>query len=150
MRNTQLFLFVVLVALESATVLTACNPVRMATNTIGLTDKGLEAGQKLHLKVAPEQAIRILDEVAAQNGWSIASVGDQHDMQGQRGKYFRMETNRFIGGVKQMSGVFFSEAEGCFVVIGKTDAGLPEELVQPFVAAVQTHVGEAQTESKEP
>ena len=38
--------------------ITACNPVRMATNTIGLTDKGLEAGQKLHLKVAPEEAIR--------------------------------------------------------------------------------------------
>ena len=150
MRNTQLLLFVVLLALESAIVFTACNPVRMATNTIGLTDKGHEAGQKLHLKVAPEQAIRILDEVAAQNGWSIASVGDQYDMQGQRGKYFRIETNRFIGGVKEMSGVFFSEAEGCFVVIGKTESGLPEELVQPFLSAVNANADGDKQANKEP
>ena len=26
--------------------LTACNPVRMATNTMGLTEKGVEAGEK--------------------------------------------------------------------------------------------------------
>ena len=99
--------------------------------------------RKLRLKVPPEQAVRILDEVAAQNGWSIVSVGDQYDMQGQRGKYFRMETTRFIGGRKQMSGVFFTEPEGSYVIVGKTDAGLPEELVQPFLTAVNEHVGGA-------
>src|SRR5262245_3016548 len=118
----------------------ACNPVRMATNSIGLTEKGIEAGEKVHLKVPPEQAVRILDEVAAEHGWSIVSVGDQYDMQGQRGKYFRMETSRFIGGRKEMSGVFFTEPEGSYVVVGKTDAGLPEEIVEPFLAAVKTHV----------
>jgi hypothetical protein len=129
--------------LLSCVYLTACNPVRMATNTMGLTEKGVEAGEKLRLKVPPEQAVRILDEVAAQNGWSIVSVGDQYDMQGQRGKYFRMETTRFIGGRKQMSGVFFTEPEGSYVIVGKTDAGLPEELVQPFLTAVNEHVGGA-------
>ena len=150
MRHTQLWLLLVLFTLESMTVLTACNPVRIATNTVGLTEKGREAGEKLHLKVTPEQAITILDEVAAQNGWSVISVGDQYDVQGQRGKYFRIEANHFIGGVKQMSGVFFSESGGCFVVIGKTDSGIPEELVDPFLAAVNAHVGEGKQASKEP
>ena len=129
---------------------TACNPVRMATNAVGLTEKGIEAGQKVHLRVPPEQAVRILDEVAAQNGWSIVSVGDQYDMQGQRGKYFRMETSRFIGGRKEMSGVFFAEPEGSYVVVGKTDAGLPEEIVEPFLAAVNTHVDGTKEASTEP
>jgi hypothetical protein len=129
---------------------TACNPVRMATNAVGLTEKGIEAGQKVHLRVPPEQAVRILDEVAAEHGWSVVSVGDQYDMQGQRGKYFRMETTRFIGGRKEMSGVFFTEPEGSYVVVGKTDAGLPEEIVEPFLAAVNTHVGGAKEASTEP
>jgi len=128
----------------------ACNPVRMATNAVGLTEKGIEAGQKVHLKVPPEQAVRILDEVAAQNGWSIVSVGDQYDMQGQRGKYFRMETSRFIGGRKEMSGVFFAEPEGSYVIVGKNDAGLPEEIVEPFLAAVNTHVDGTKEASTEP
>ena len=128
----------------------ACNPVRMATNSIGLTEKGIEAGEKVHLKVPPEQAVQLLDEVAAQHGWSIVSVGDQYDMQGQRGKYFRLETTRFIGGRKEMSGVFFNEPNGSYVVIGKTDAGLPEELVQPFLTAVNEHVGGAGQTGKEP
>src|SRR5215831_13911759 len=76
----------------------------------GSAEKNHKPGEKLHLKVEPEQAITILDEVAAQNGWSVVSVGDQYDMQGQRGKYFRIETDRFIGGNKHMSGVFFSES----------------------------------------
>lgn len=131
-------------------VLTACNPVRMATNAVGLTEKGVTAGEKVHLKVPPEQAVRILDEVAAQHGWSIVSVGDQFDMQGQRGKYFRMETTRFIGGRKEMSGVFFNEPEGSYVIVGKNDAGLPEELVQPFLAAVNEQGGGAGSSPPKP
>jgi hypothetical protein len=150
MRNTQLLLFLVLSTLANATVLTACNPVRMATNAVGLTEKGITAGEKMHLKVPPEQAVRILDEVAAQHGWSIVSVGDQFDMQGQRGKYFRLETTRFIGGRKEMSGVFFNEPEGSYVIIGKYDSGLPEELVQPFLAAVNGQGGGEKQASKEP
>lgn len=119
---------------------TACNPVRIATDKMGLTEKGIQAGEKIHLKVPPDQAIRILDDIASQHGWSIVSVGDQYDMQGQRGKYYRMETTRFIGGRKEMSGVFFNEPEGCFTIVGKNDAGLPDDLVEPFLAAVTAHV----------
>ena len=143
-------MMLVLFLLESLTALTACNPVRMATNTVGLTEKGREAGEKIHLRVPPEQAIRILDEVAAQNKWYIVGTGDQQDLQGQRGKFFRIETDLFIGGLKQMTGVFFAEPEGCFIVVGKTDTGLPEPLVEPFLAAVTEHVKETRGASKEP
>jgi hypothetical protein len=122
----------------------------MATNAVGLTEKGVTAGEKVRLKVSPEQAVKILDEVAAQHGWSIVSVGDQFDMQGQRGKYFRLETTRFIGGRKEMSGVFFNEPEGSYVIVGKNDAGLPEELVQPFLAAVNEHNGGANSSPPKP
>jgi hypothetical protein len=103
----------------------------------------MEAGDKLQLNVSPEEAVRILDEVAAQNGWYMVSVGDQHDMQGQRGKYFRLETDRFIGGRKQMAGVFFGDPTGSYVMIGKSETGLPEDLVPAFVAAVKQHSGAA-------
>ena len=52
---------------------------------------GVAAGEKLHLKIPPEEALAILQEVAAQNGWKVASTGDQFDLQGFRGKYFRLE-----------------------------------------------------------
>ena len=129
---------------------TACNPVRMAADKMGLTEKGIQAGEKIHLKVPPDQAIKILDDVASQHGWAIVSVGDQYDLQGQRGKYYRMETTRFIGGLKEMSGVFFNEPEGCFTVVGKHDAGLPDELVEPFLAAVTEHVTEGSSSSPTP
>jgi hypothetical protein len=126
-----------------------CNPVRTVKSVVpGLENEtsGMEAGDKLQLRVSPDEAIRILDEVAAQNGWYMVSVGDQHDMQGQRGKYFRLETDRFIGGRKQMAGVFFSDPAGSYVMIGKSDTGLPEELAPAFVAAVQQHSSAAPTE----
>jgi hypothetical protein len=146
MRNTQLMTAFALSMLVGGTVITACNPVRMTTNAVGLTKKDIESGEKIHLKVPPEQALKILDDVAAQNGWSIVSVGDQYDMQGLRGKYYRMETSRFIGGRKTMSGVFFNEPTGCFTVVGKNDSGLPTELVEPFLAATNGHVGSAKLE----
>ena len=128
---------------------TACNPIRMTTDAVGLTTKEIGAGEKIHLKIPPDQAIKVLDEVAAQNGWAIVSIGDQYDMQGLRGKYYRLETTRFIGGRKQMSGVFFHETEGCFTVVGKVDSGLPTELVQPFLAAVNGQTASAKGEEKE-
>jgi len=122
----------------------------MTTDAVGLTEKSLAGGEKVHLKVPPEQALRVLDEVAAQHGWSIVSVGDQFDMQGQRGKYFRMETVRFIGGRKQMSGVFFNEPGGSYVIVGRNEAGLPPELVEPFLAAVNGQQGSTKEEEKQP
>ena len=115
----------------------ACNPVRTVKSVVPGLKNEPAAGDKLQLKVSPDEAVRILDEVAAQNGWYMVSVGDQRDMQGQRGKYFRLETDRFIGGRQQVAGVFFSDPAGSYVMIGKHDTGLPEELVPAFVAAVQ-------------
>jgi hypothetical protein len=126
----------------------ACNPIRTVQSVVpGLkSESSAEVGEKLKLQIPPEEAIKVLDEVAAQNGWYLVSVGDQHDMQGRRGKYFRLETDRFIGGRKQMAGVFFSDAAGSYVIIGKYDTGLPQELVPAFTAAVQQQNGASTTE----
>lgn len=127
----------------------ACNPIRTVQSVVpGLKSEssGPGVGEKLKLQIPPDEAVKILDEVAAQNGWYLVSVGDQHDMQGRRGKYFRLETDRFIGGRKQMAGVFFSDAAGSYVLIGKYDTGLPQELVPAFVAAVQQQSGASTAE----
>ena len=120
-----------------------CNPVRTVKSVVPGLKNEMEAGDKLQLNVSPDEAVKILDEVAVQNGWHVVSVGDQHDMQGQRGKYFRLETDRFIGGRQQMTGVFFSDPAGSYVMIGKYETGLPEELVPAFVAAVKQRSGAA-------
>ena len=127
----------------------ACNPVRTVRSVVpGLKSEssGPDVGEKLKLQIPPEEAIKVLDEVAAQNGWHLVSVGDQHDMQGRRGKYFRLETDRFIGGRKQMAGVFFSDAAGSYVIVGKYDSGLPQELVPAFLAAVRQQSDASTTE----
>lgn len=121
-----------------------CNPVKTVKSVVpGLQSEssGPEVGEKLKLQISPDEAVRVLDDVAAENGWYLVSVGDQQDMQGHRGKYFRLETDRFIGGRKQMAGVFFSDPAGSYVIIGKHDDGLPEELVPAFMAAVQQRSG---------
>ena len=141
-RALVLFLSVSLLSLS-------CNPVRTVKAVVpGLKNEtsGMEAGDKLQLNVSPDEAVKILDEVAAQNGWYMVSVGDQQDMQGHRGKYFRLETDRFIGGRQQMAGVFYSDPAGSYVLIGKDDTGLPEDLVPAFVAAVQQRSGAAAAE----
>ena len=126
-----------------------CNPIKTVQSLVpGLKSEssGPEVGEKLQLQMSPEEAVRVLDEVAAENGWFLVSVGDQHDMQGRRGKYFRLETDRFIGGRKQMAGGFFSDAAGSYVLVGKYDTGLPQELVPAFVAAVQQRSGSVAAE----
>lgn len=100
------------------------------------------AGQKLYLQVTPEEAIDILQDVAPEHGWEVKAVGEQYDLTGPRGKYFRVETDRLIGGKSEMSGVFFSDPKGSYVLIGKREMGLPEALVEPVTAAVRQRVGE--------
>jgi hypothetical protein len=118
--------------------LTSCSTVKSVIPGVGSeAPPGAAAGERLHLKITPEEAIAILSEVAPQNGWQVASTGDQFDLQGLRGKYFRVETEKFLGGWKSMSGIFFSEASGSYVVVGKHDTGLPQELTGPFLAAVE-------------
>ncbi|HEV8715954.1 MAG TPA: hypothetical protein VGX03_24395 [Candidatus Binatia bacterium] len=118
--------------------LTGCSTVKSVIPGMGSdSPSGAAVGEKLHFKITPEEAIAILQEVAPQNGWKVASTGDQFDLQGLRGKYFRLETEKFLGGKKDMSGVFFSEPSGSYVVVGKSNMGLPQELTGPFLAAVE-------------
>ena len=115
-----------------------CSTVKSVVPGMGSdSPPGAAAGEKLHFKVTPEEAVTILREVAPQNGWQVASTGDQFDLQGLRGKYFRLETEKFLGGRKSVSGVFFSEPAGSYVIVGKGDTGLPEALTAPFMAAVE-------------
>jgi hypothetical protein len=122
----------------SLTHLTSCSTIKSVIPGMGSDNPpGASAGERLHFKVTPEEAIAILREVAPQNGWQLASTGDQFDLRGLRGKYFRVETEKFLGGRKSMSGVFFSEPDGAYVVVGKSDTGLPQELSGPFMVAVE-------------
>jgi hypothetical protein len=116
----------------------SCGTVKSVVPGMG-GDSSAEAnaGERLHFKITPEEALAILVELAPQNGWEVVSTGDQYDLQGPRGKYFRLETTRFIGGRSSMSGVFFSEPTGTYVIVGKRDAGLPQDLAAPLIAAIE-------------
>jgi hypothetical protein len=116
--------------------LISCRTVTSVIPGIG-DDEGPEAGQRLYLNVTPEEALALLVQLAPEHGWQVASTGDQFDMTGLRGKYFRLETEKFIGGRQEMSGVFFNDPNGTYVIIGKRGTGLPEPLVAPLTAAVE-------------
>jgi hypothetical protein len=45
-----------------------------------------------------------------------------------------------------MNGVFFTEPEGTYVVVGKKDTGFPQELVEPFTAAIEARKGSMKTQ----
>ena len=138
MQNFRARVFLLISCFSLAGLITGCSTVKSVIPGMGSdSPPGVAAGEKLHLKITPEEAIAILQEVAPQNGWQVASTGDQFDLQGSRGKYFRLETEKFLGGAKSMSGVFFSEPSGAYVLVGKHNTGLPEELTGPFLAAVE-------------
>ncbi len=107
--------------------------------------EGPQVGEKVHFKISPEEALEILAEVAPKHEWELDAVDDQYDLQGLRGKYFRLLTRRFIGGVFEMNGVFFIEPEGTYVVVGVRNTGFPQELLAPFTAAVEARKGSAKT-----
>ena len=104
-------------------------------------DEGADVGQRLYLQVSPEEALDILTALAPEHGWEVKSIGNQYDLTGPRGKYFRLETQRLIGGASEMSGVFFSDAKGSYVLVGKREMGLPEDLVAPLKSAVEAESG---------
>ena len=117
---------------------TSCSTVKSVVPGMGdETSSGPSAGEKLHFQVTPEEAVEILREVASQNEWELVGTGDQFDMHGPRGRFFRLENDRFLGGVKSVGGAFFAESTGCYVVVEKGGTGLPEELTAPFIAAVE-------------
>jgi hypothetical protein len=124
----------------SLTPLTACSTVKSVVPGMGDdASSGPSAGEKLHFQVTPEEAVEILREVATQNEWELVSTGDQFDMHGPRGRFFRLENDRFLGGIKSVGGAFFAESTGCYTVVEKSGAGLPAELIAPFTAAVEAH-----------
>lgn len=98
-------------------------------------------GQRLYLHVSPEEAIAILTALAPEHGWEVKSVGNQYDLTGMRGRYFRLGTSRLIGGGSEMSGVFFSDPKGSHVLVGKREMGLPEDLVDPLKSAIKKRSG---------
>lgn len=104
-------------------------------------DEGADVGQRLYLQVSPEEALDILTVLAPEHGWEVKSIGNQYDLTGPRGKYFRLETQRLLGGASEMSGVFFSDPKGSYVLVGKREMGLPEDLVAPLKSAIEAESG---------
>ncbi len=140
-----------LIGVAGLTMNVGCGTVKSAASAVpgasyvGLTadqPEGPQVGEKLHFKLSPEEALAVLAEVAPAHGWELDATGDQYDLQGFRGKYFRLLTRRFIGGVFEMNGVFFTEPEGVYVIVGKKNTGFPQDLVAPFTAAVQARAKE--------
>ena len=113
-------------------------------------EEKIKAGKRLHLKVPPQVALMLFQDVAPKNDWKVLSAGDQKDINGEvKGKFFRVETIKFVGGRRVMSGVFFKEdddEEKSYVTMGKpsTDVeyGIPLALVKPMQAAVAEWAGE--------
>jgi hypothetical protein len=144
-RETLIFFEVISLLLG-----TGCSTARSVASAVpgaslvpGLSQEdstGPKEGETLHFKISPDEALEILAKVAPEHEWELDAVGDQYDLQGLRGKYFRLLTRRFIGGVFEMNGVFFSETEGTYVKVGKKDIGFPQELVEPFTAAVEARM----------
>ncbi len=138
MKNSRIVAYSLILSFLCLAHFVGCSTVKSVIPGMGSdSPPGAAVGERLHFKVTPEEAIAILREVAPQNGWQVASTGDQFDLQGLRGKYFRVETEKFLGGWKSMSGVFFSEPAGSYVIVGKSDTGLPQELTGPFMAMVE-------------
>ena len=104
-------------------------------------DEGADVGQRLYLQASPEEALDILTALAPEHGWEVKSIGNQYDLTGPRGKYFRLETQRLLGGASEMSGVFFSDPKGSYVLVGKREMGLPEDLVAPLKSAIEAESG---------
>src|SRR6266404_6201007 len=117
MRSIRESIFLVLFTIFFAVGSVGCRTVKSVIP--GLKDdkpSGPQAGEKVHFKIPPAEALAILAEVAPAHEWELDVTGDQYDIQGFRGKYFRLLTQRFIGGVYEMNGVFFREPEGSYVV----------------------------------
>lgn len=114
------------------------------------TEEKIKAGKKLDLNVPPQIALMLFQDVATENGWEISNMGDQRNINGEvTGKFFRVETIKFVGGRRTMTGVFFKEKdddEASYVTMGKpgpeVEYGIPTALVRPMLAAIAEWTGE--------
>lgn len=139
-RATSFVIVVILLCLCSLAF--GCGTVTSVVPGLGGNEPG---GDRQHLPVSPEEAIAFLREIAPPNGWEVVATGDEFDIHGPRGKFFRLETTRMIGGKKTVSGVFYSKPGGCYVTISEK-VGLPEALVEPLIAAIKAERGMASAE----
>ncbi len=127
----------------------ACGNVTSTVTSVipGLPKKNttkVKVGERLALKVPPQVAIMLFQDVATENGWAVRRVGDQRNINGEiMGKFFRVETIQFVGGRRTMTGVFFIEEddeEASYVMMGKPGTevmyGIPLALVRPMQSAV--------------
>lgn len=135
-------MYVVLILCLCLPGLSGCGTVKSVVPGLGGNES---SGNRQHFPVTPEEAVTFLREVAPQHGWEVVSTGDEFDIHGPRGKFFRLEAERTIGSKKRVSGVFYSEASGSYVTISDK-TGLPEALVGPLVAAIKERQGIASTE----
>ena len=138
--------------------LVSCGSVKSTVSSMSAIIPGVEpkkeerikAGEKLNLKVPPQVALMLFQDVATENGWEVSNRGDQRNINGEvTGKFFRVETVQFVGGRRIMSGVFFKEKdddEASHVTMGKPGPeaayGIPTALVRPMLAAVAEWTGE--------
>ncbi len=134
--------------------ITGCSSVKSAASALMPGEKKpeekIKVGARLHLKVPPQVALILFQDVASKNDWKVLNAGDQRDINGEvKGKFFRVETIQFVGGRRIMSGVFFKEKdddETSYVTMGKPGAdveyGIPLALVKPMQAAVAEWTGE--------
>lgn len=138
--------------------LASCGSVKSTVSSMSTIIPGVEpkkeerikAGEKLNLKVPPQVALMLFQDVATENGWEVSARGDQRNINGEvTGKFFRVETIQFVGGRRIMSGVFFKEKdddEASYVIMGKPGPeaayGIPTALVRSMLAAVAEWTGE--------
>ena len=156
--KTDITRSVVLTVSLSVLGLVSCGSVKSTVSSMSAIIPGVEpkkeerikAGEKLNLKVPPQVALMLFQDVATENGWKISNRGDQRNINGEvTGKFFRVETVQFVGGRRTMAGVFFKEkddAEASYVTMGKpgteVEYGIPTALVRPMLAAVAEWTGE--------
>jgi len=116
-----------------------------ACSSVQSTVQGLVTGEeptdetyagRQHFPVTPQEAVDFLVAVAPRHGWAVVSTGDEYDAYGQRGKFFRVETDKLVDGKKTISGVFYAERTGAYVRVSENN-GLPEVLVEPLIAEIK-------------
>ena len=149
MRNVREGILLFLVSVLCVVGTAGCSAVKAVIPGQGEEKpSGPQVGEKVHFKISPEEAVAILAEIALQHEWEVETTGDQFDLQGFRGKYFRLLRGRFIGGPLEVNGVFFLEPGGTYAVVGSKNTGLPQELVEPFTAAVAERTGTAKEQTE--
>jgi hypothetical protein len=122
--------------------ISACSSVQSTVQGIVTGEEPTDetyAGRQ-HLPVTPQEAVDFLSAVAPQHGWEVVGRGDEYDVHGQRGKFFRIETDQLSDGKKTISGVFYAERTGTFVRVSENN-GLPEALVEPLIAEIREKKG---------